>query len=353
MSSRLTIVHEELVEITAPYPEPRIAYQNAEPRKANNLTLIEGKTFLSTTLAGDIMPPGAPDAGFFFDDTRFLSRLELRVGGYRTVVLSSNTEQTFVAQIELTTGQSHLRENYEVPENTVHIRREQLLASDIFYDHLTFENFNLHDIVLDFEMTYEADFMDVFQVRGVARQRLGHYFKPIIDHNSMVFHYRGLDGIDRDTAIRFSEDPEKVEGTTAHWRLKLPPFKRFQLQITVVPQVEARQSRAARADFSQQLRMRRDAYAEWESHAAHFNSSNSIFDQMIGNCKGDFHALQIPEGKEHVIAAGIPWFATMFGRDAILAAYQSLLLSPQLAADTLRVLARYQGRQRDDWRDDS
>jgi glycogen debranching enzyme len=352
MSARLTIVHEDLVEIAAPYPEPRIAYQNAEPRKANNLTLIEGKTFLSTTLAGDIMPPGAPDAGFFFDDTRFLSRLELRVGGYRTVVLSSSTEQTFVSQIELTTGQSHLRENYEVPENTVHIRREQLLASDIFYDHLTFENFNLHDIVLDFEMTYEADFMDVLQVRGVARQRLGHYFKPIIDHNSMVFHYRGLDGIARDTAIRFSEGPEKVEGTTAHWRLKLPPFKRFQLQITAVPQVEAKQSRAARADFSQQLRMRRDAYAEWESHAAHFNSSNSIFDQMIGNCKGDFHALQIPEGKEHVIAAGIPWFATMFGRDSVIAAFQSLLLSPQLAAETLRVLARYQGAENMEWRDE-
>ncbi len=55
----------ELVEIPAPYPEPRIVYQHAEPRKINNLTLIDGKTFLSTTLAGDIMPPGAPDVGFF------------------------------------------------------------------------------------------------------------------------------------------------------------------------------------------------------------------------------------------------------------------------------------------------
>jgi glycogen debranching enzyme len=352
MSARLTIVHEELVEIAAPYPEPRIAYQNAEPRKVNNLTLIEGKTFLSTTLAGDIMPPGAPDVGFFFDDTRFLSRLELRVGGYRTVVLSSSTEQTFVSQIELTTGQGKLRENYEVPENTVHIRREQLLASDIFYDHLTFENFNLHDVVLDFEMAYEADFMDVFQVRGVARQHFGRYFKPIVHHNSVVFHYCGLDGITRDTLIRFSHDPERVEGTTAHWRLKLPPFKRFQLQITVVPQVEAKHSRAGRADFTQQLRMRRDAYAEWESRSAHFNSSNSIFDQMMGNCKGDFHALQIPEGKEHVIAAGIPWFATMFGRDSVIAAFQSLLLSPQLATETLRVLARYQGAENMEWRDE-
>src|SRR5262249_6566042 len=152
MSAKLTIPQQDLVEIPAPYPEPRIAYQNAEPRKVNNLTLIDGKTFLSTTLAGDIMPPGAPDVGFFYDDMRFLSRLELRAGGYRTVVLSSSTEQTFVSQIELTTGQSTMRETYEIPDHTVHIRREQLLAADLSYDTLTFENFNFPEVVLDLSL---------------------------------------------------------------------------------------------------------------------------------------------------------------------------------------------------------
>jgi len=175
MSAKLVIPQQELIEIPSPYPEPRIAYLNAEPRKVNNLTLIDGKTFLSTNFAGDIMPPGAPDVGFFHDDTRFLSRLELRVGGHRTVVLSSNTEQTFSSQIELTTGQSTLRDTYEIPENTMHIRREQLLSSDVLYDYLTFENFNFQELELHVELAYEADFMDVFQVRGVARGEPGHY----------------------------------------------------------------------------------------------------------------------------------------------------------------------------------
>jgi glycogen debranching enzyme len=352
MSTKLVGLTEELVEIPAPYPEPRIAFQNAEPRKANNLTLIDGKTFLSTTLAGDLMPPGAPDVGLFYDDTRFLSRLELRVGGYRTVVLSSSTEQTFVSQIELTTGQSTMRETYEIPEKTVHIRREQLLASDTFYDHLTFENFNFHDVTLAIELAYESDFVDVFQVRGVARPHPGHYYQPIVRRDSIIFHYRGLDGVNRDTVIRFSPQPDETEGTVVRWHLKLPPFKRFQIQCTVVPQVEGKHCRAGRPDFAHQLRARREAYTQWESGSTHFNSNNSIFDKVIATAKADFHALQIPEGKEHVIAAGIPWFATMFGRDSIIAAYQSLLLRPQLAADTLRVLARYQGRQRDDWRDE-
>jgi glycogen debranching enzyme len=352
MSAKLIVSPSDLVEIPSPYPEPRIAFQNAEPRKAHNLTLIDGKTFLSTTLSGDIMPPGAPDAGLFYDDTRFLSRLELRVGGYRTVVLSSSTEQTFVSQIELTTGQITLRETYEIPENTVHIRREQLLASDIFYDHLTFENFNFTDVELAIELAFEADFMDVFQVRGVARQRLGHYYKPIVHRDSIVFHYCGLDDVTRNTAVRFSPEPEQVDGTTARWQLSLPPFKRFQLQCTVVPQVSGKHLRAGRPDFVQQLRSRREAFAAWETRSTHFNSGNRIFEQMLGTSKGDFHALQIPEGKEHVIAAGIPWFATMFGRDSIIAAYQSLLLSPQLATETLRVLARFQGDKHDDWRDE-
>src|SRR5947199_5089763 len=104
MSAKLLIAHSELVKISPPYPEPRLAYQQIEPRKVNNLTLIDGKTFLSTTVAGDIQPPGAPDVGFFHLDTRFLSQLELRIDGHRAVVLSSSTERTFASQVELTTG---------------------------------------------------------------------------------------------------------------------------------------------------------------------------------------------------------------------------------------------------------
>ena len=352
MSAKLIIAQSDLVEITAPYPEPRLVYQNAEPRKVNNLTLIDGKTFLSTTIAGDIMPPGAPDVGFFHDDTRFLSRLELRVDGYRTVVLSSSTEQTFASQIELTTGKSTIREAYEIPENTVHIRREQLLASDVLYDNFSFENFNFNELELTVELAYEADYMDVFQVRGVARQHLGRYYQPVVRHDSIIFHYCGLDHVSRETIIHLAPPPDEVNGTTARWKLRLPPFKRFQLHTTVVPQVEGRRSRAGRPDFAQQLRVRREAFADWESGSTHFESSNSIFKQMVSTCKSDFHALRIPEAKEHVVAAGIPWFATMFGRDSIIASYQSLLLNPELAADTLRVLAVHQGKEKNDWRDE-
>src|ERR1051326_8521422 len=75
----------KLAEIPSPHPEPRDLAQTLEPRKVNNLTLIDGKSFLSTTVAGDISPAGAPDVGLFHDDTRFLSQLELRIFGHRAV----------------------------------------------------------------------------------------------------------------------------------------------------------------------------------------------------------------------------------------------------------------------------
>src|SRR5437764_13349576 len=111
----LRLDNDHLIEIPCPHVEPRIVYQSNEPRKVNNLTLIDGKTFLSTTVAGDITPPGAPDVGFFHDDTRFLSNLELKVGGHRTVVLSSSTEKTFASKIELTTGSLAQINSFDLP----------------------------------------------------------------------------------------------------------------------------------------------------------------------------------------------------------------------------------------------
>ena len=346
------ITQDELVEVPSPYVEPRIAFQALEPRKVNNLTLIDGKTFLSTTVAGDITPAGSPDVGFFHDDTRFLSHLELRIGGHRTVVLSSSTEKTFASQIELTTGNITLRESFDLPENTIHIRREQLLVNDIFFDRMSFENFNLQPIEFVVEISYGVDFVDVFQVRGVARAAHGQYFRPVVRKNTAVFHYRGLDGLMRQTCVEVNPAPTVFRDHAAHWEIKLEPMKKLQLEAIITPSVEGRCLRATHLDFGAGIANRRTTVGEWERESTRFESSNEVFDAALQTCINDFHALQIPEGDGHIIAAGIPWFATMFGRDSLIAAYQVLSLNPTLACETLRVLAHYQGKQYNDWQDE-
>lgn len=351
MSTLLGIPENELVEIPCPHVEPRIAYENLEPRKVNNLTLVDGKTFLSTTVAGDIAPSGAPDVGFFHDDTRFLSQLELRVFGHRAVVLSASTEKTFVSQIELTTGNVTLRDSLDLPEHTIHVRRQQLLGSGVLFDRFGFENFNLAAVDFVVELTFDADFLDVFQVRGAARHRCGHYFRPVIHDGALTFHYRGLDDVTRQTVLRFSPAPEIVE-RIARWQLRLEPLKRWELEVTITPVMEKNGAAASFRDYAAILRSRREAHDGWERDSTHFSSNNDVFNSALNTAIGDFHALQIPVDNRRIIAAGIPWFATMFGRDSIIAAYQSLSLNPQLAADTLRVLAERQGREHNDWRDE-
>jgi glycogen debranching enzyme len=353
----LQLVDEhELVEIPSPHVEPRIAYQTVEPRKVNNLTLIDGKTFLSTTVAGDISPAGAPDVGFFHDDTRFLSQLELRIGGHRAVVLSSSTEKTFSSQIELTTGNITLRDTFDLPENTIHIRREQLLVANAFYDRLTFENFNFAPVDFVVELNLDADFVDVFQVRGCARHTSGQHYQPVVRGNTIRFYYRGLDKVVRQTIAELDPAPDSVTGRTALWELRLQPGKKVHLNLTVAAAVEGnaqdlKTHTTKTAEFNSHLAQRRHAFAAWAAGSTRFKSSNEVFDATLNTAIGDFHALQIPDGGSHIIAAGIPWFATIFGRDSIIASYQSLSLNPQLALDTLRVLARHQATGNDDWVD--
>lgn len=351
MSTRINVSEQNLIAIAPPF-STQTEFQVMGPRKVDNLTLIDGKTFLATRVSGDIAPSSAPDIGFFHDDTRFLSFMELRVGGLRAVLLSSNTEKTFLSQIELTTSNIHLRDSFDLPENTIHVRREQMLSHDVMFERITFENFNLNSVEFKVEIEYGADFVDVFQVRGMGRNEHGQYFQPVVTADSIGFYYRGRDNVLRHTLIEMDPPPTEIDGEIVRWDLNLEPSQKVQFNIRVSPFVEGECPRIPRGDFAENLKSRRDTYAHWEAQATHFESSNDVFGETMRTAVSDFHALQIPDGKDHVIAAGIPWFATMFGRDSLISAYQSLSLNPQLAVETLRVLARRQGTEYNDWQDE-
>ena len=355
MNFQLPIPVNKLEETPAPFSseQPRLADPQETSRKVDDLTLIDGKTFLSTNVAGDIMPPGAADVGFFCHDTRFLSHLELRVNRRRAIVLSSSTEKTFASQIELTAARATLRESFDLPENTVHIRRQQLISGEVFFDRFTFLNFNRNPVSLSVELWFDVDFADVFEVRGIKRNMQGQFYRPVQHGNCLIFVYCGLDNTLRQTVIEMSPGPTRVEGKSGQWELELEPGKQTQIDVTVHPVIgEGSTKSRAHIHFSNCLRTRRERYSRWEANVTHFSSSHGIFDAVLNTAVSDFHALQIADNREGIIAAGIPWFATIFGRDSLIASYQALLLDPQLACDTLRVLARYQGKEYNDWRDE-
>jgi len=144
--------------------------------------------------------------GFFCYDTRFLSHLELRVNGRRAIVLSSSTEKTFVSQIELTAARATLRESFDLPENTIHIRRQQLLSAETFFDRFVFLNFNRNPVKLSVELSFDVDFADVLSP-SISRSVHGKFFRPVHDGNCLIFVYRGLDNTLRQTVIEMSPGP--------------------------------------------------------------------------------------------------------------------------------------------------
>lgn len=379
-SSHTAAAHEEdaafydgvRLEPTECPPEPKAAYRSQIPHKTDDLTLIDGRTFLASTISGNIAPPGAPDVGFFSSDTRFLSHLELKVGGQTTILLSSSTERTYASQIEMTMKTISDESTVDIPQNTIHMRREQVLAHHTLFDALQFENFSDRDERLKIEMSFDADFMDIFQVRGLQRGHCGQYFKPIIKPDAMIFVYHGRDNVERTTTIHLAPPPASIQDRTAVWNLMLQPHTRTEVLLSITPDSReltsandrkhtsahkngarpSSQPAPAHSGYSKLLQQRREAFSKWQKESTSFQSSNQGFDLLLTHSIGDIHALQIPEANSHIIAAGIPWFDTIFGRDSLIAAYQALMLNPQLAAGTLRVLAHYQGTAVDNERDE-
>src|SRR5205085_8223483 len=138
--------------------------------------------------------------------------------------------------------------------------------------------FNLAPVEFVVEIAFDADFVDVFQVRGCCRQRHGHYFQPLQGKDFLLFPYRGLDEIERHTEIRFSPAPTEIRDRVARWELKLQPLKKLDLSFTVTAQVgELRKRRSASdTDFSSSLRQRREAFTAWEQASTQFKSSNEV-----------------------------------------------------------------------------
>ncbi|MGH7170419.1 MAG: glycogen debranching N-terminal domain-containing protein, partial [Gemmataceae bacterium] len=179
-------------KVSAPQ-EPKLAYPEPHLANAEVLALIRGKTFFTANYKGNLMPPGAPYVGLFRDDTRYLSQLDLRINGHPPVPLSYSTEGAYAAQIELTVKGAVETKGLDFPVNTVYVHREQLLESDTLHDVIHLENFYQKRAKLLVEIDYDADFMDIFQVRGIVRGKSGQYYAPVVTVDSIEFVYAGLD----------------------------------------------------------------------------------------------------------------------------------------------------------------
>lgn len=86
-------------------------------------------------------------------------------------------------------------------------------------------------------------------------------------------------------------------------------------------------------------------------HGPRLVSSGRLFNEWMEKSRSDLALLttELPTGPYPY--AGIPWFSTAFGRDAIISALQVLWLEPSLAKGVLLYLAETQARQTSSFQD--
>ena len=321
---------------------------------SKTLAVKEDDAFLYSDLEGDLDHENDYGLGLYVRDTRFLSRFEMRLSGRRPVLLSSSSERGYLAQVDLTNPDLVEDGVLVAPQQTLNVRRVRVVDGAL-HERVRVKNYRDEPTRLEISFDLGADFADIFEVRGMLREPRRPLEPPRLDGAVVEFTHRGLDDVVRTTRITFSRPPDRVtpgEGTVeVGFRVELGPYQTGALGITVEPIVGG--AAPPPGDFDVAVHALRRSYEEWERASTRIVTDNEVYNQLLDRSLRDLRALTTrwPDGHT-ILAAGIPWYVAVFGRDALISSFQMLMVSPQPARDALRVLAAHQGTRRDDWRDE-
>ena len=311
------------------------------------LVLARGSLFLVTERHGDVAPRGARELGLFDQDTRYLSHWELRILNRELVHLSAETSSDAFNQVDLMVSGVENEEHLDDPQNYLHVSRRQLLDGSLV-EQLTITNFLSHATTLQLELAFDADFADIFEVRGAKRPRRGTQGPVALEADRVRLTYHALDGVLHTTELRFDPPPATLDANSARFQLHLEASGTLRVELRVTP-LRSGQARAEVArSFSQRSDQLLAEARRFRDESTRVRCDNSVVQRLFEQSAYDLWSLGISMNDSRIIAAGIPWYCCPFGRDSLLASYEALLLNPDLARGCLRVLAAFQGTRDND-----
>ncbi len=312
--------------------------------QAKQLRILKNRdTFAVLDASGDILVGSASAEGLYHRDTRHLSYFAIGLNGVRPLLLSSRMRDDNSA-VTCDYTNPEMRENGQVTleQDLIHVSRAQFLWQGVLYQRVAVRNYSedhLSSITLDFAFT--ADFVDLFEVRGVARAKKGRIHPPVIDGHEVLLAYTGLDDRTRSTRICFDPQPARVERSHAQYQLDLEPGGRALIHIAISCN-QSGEPRRPREAFLSALRASRNELHQASSRAAAIETSNQIYNEALCRSIADLYLLITPTEKGLLPYAGIPWYSTVFGRDSLITALLMLWLDPSVARGVLRYLAANQ-----------
>lgn len=307
--------------------------------------LKHGETFAVFDHYGDIVSMGNGPEGIYHADTRFLSHFQLRLNGLQPLLLGSGIDdENAVLTIDLTNPDITSDSELLMRRDTLHVFRSKFLWDGACYEHVRIDNFSGEQQVFTVSFHFDADFADLFEVRGRRREKRGELHRHPDPPSTVRMVYRSLDGIDYTTTLEFDPAPTHLEATEASFDLHLEAKERTSLLVGVFCTPKEKELPLKRAWTNNRQQARRHLQAA-RDRACFIDSSNELFNAWVRRSATDFYMLltDMPEGPYPF--AGIPWFSTVFGRDALIAGLQTLWIDPSVSKGVLGHLAATQATE--------
>lgn len=300
---------------------------------------------------GDIPANSIEGLGLYTKDTRFLSQLEVKINGLKPVLLASAADENYISTIRMTN--SHMEENGEIIlwRESIELQRTRFIYEGALYETVKLTNYFPKAITFDFSIALDADFTDMFIVRGFKYDKMGEVVERVLGDKAKEIHYVGSDQVNRATKIKWNVSANSIDETgELHFNVELNHGEHKEITFWIAPCIEGDEPK--QFDFHEAMTNLKASYSEWNVESASIKSDLPLFDRLYDRGVQDLRVLLTDLGYGKFPVAGLPWFSVPFGRDSLIAALQMLSVNPSIAKGTLLTLAAYQGSNLDSWRDE-
>ena len=300
------------------------------------VTLIEGTAFCVCGPSGDILPGGTD--GIYFRDTRLVSRWQLHIDGEPVeplaVVPATPFAATFVGRSQPRPGRA---------ESTVLITRARYVGDGLRED-IAVHNFSEEPAGLRICLRVESDLADIFDVKA---NRIREWGERSVEaaKDGLVISSRLRE---RMRGVRVAVRGAIVSPGEFLFEVVVPPREAWRDTITVRPVIDG-QEVAPYFPPDQPVTDTGPAQRQyaWEHGSPLVTTDHAGLARALRRSRADLGSLRIFDtdhpDRPPCVAAGAPWFMTIFGRDSLLASWMALPLDRSLALGTARMLADLQG----------
>ncbi|HEY3355981.1 MAG TPA: glycogen debranching N-terminal domain-containing protein [Polyangia bacterium] len=306
--------------------------------------LKHNETFAVFDRFGDIRPIGPGVQGLYHRGTRFLSRLTLLIGDRRPALLSSTVKEgNAVLAADLSNPDVREAGAVVLPRGTVHLFGATFLWQGVCYRSLRLRNYGQTPLELRLGVRLEADFADVFEVRGQQRRRRGRRLADRVEDGGVVLAYEGLDGVERRTRVAAAPPPDTLTPGEMTFTARLAPREEQAITLTIA--CETGDDRPAPEACDAALAALSGALADLRAHDCAIVTGNAQFNDWVNRSAADLHLMVTQRAGVLFPYAGVPWFSCPFGRDAIITALEYLWVNPRIARGVLAFLGETQATE--------